>query len=312
MMDDEFPIIIVDDYLSEAIEPIGSKYKFWFTHPSLGRALFKEARPSTGEDWAEKVSCAICEFLLLPHAHYELAIYKGRRGVVSPYFLPENAVLVHGNELLVAAIPDYPGLPDAPKYNISEHTVDVVLDTIDRKDVYLPPGWQPFCEEISKPVDVFVGYLLIDSLIGNTDRHHQNWAFMVISEPVPTKHLAPSFDHGSSLGRNESDKNKLDRLNSKDQGYTVEAYANRTLSALYKTVGDKKPMRTMDAFALAANRYPETARVWLSQLENIASNTMQNIFERIPSTRISELSVRFALEMLFINKRKLLSLSSKL
>ena len=34
-------------------------------------------------------------------------------------------------------------------------------------------------EGIQSGVEVFAGYLLLDALIGNTDRHHENWAVMV-------------------------------------------------------------------------------------------------------------------------------------
>lgn len=43
--------------------------------------------------------------------------------------------------------------------------------------------------------------LAFDTLIGNTDRHSQNWGFLVDREEgQPPKHtLAPAFDNGSSL-----------------------------------------------------------------------------------------------------------------
>jgi hypothetical protein len=37
-------------------EAMGSKYKFWFEHPELGRCLYKQARLDLDEDWAEKVA----------------------------------------------------------------------------------------------------------------------------------------------------------------------------------------------------------------------------------------------------------------
>lgn len=47
----------------EHMEPMGSKPKFWFEHPSLGACLFKIARPSTGEDWSEKLAERFASFL---------------------------------------------------------------------------------------------------------------------------------------------------------------------------------------------------------------------------------------------------------
>jgi serine/threonine protein kinase HipA of HipAB toxin-antitoxin module len=44
----------------------------------------------------------------------------------------------------------------------------------------------------------FTGYLVLDALIGHTDRHEENWG--VIEGITGAKRLAPSFDHASSLG----------------------------------------------------------------------------------------------------------------
>ena len=45
----------------------------------------------------------------------------------------------------------------------------------------------------------FTGYLTFDALVGNTDRHHENWAVLTGSQS-----LAPTYDHGASLGFNAS------------------------------------------------------------------------------------------------------------
>jgi hypothetical protein len=51
-MSDEFPIIIVTQKAYELSnqEAMGSKYKFWFENPELGRCLYKQARLDLGED----------------------------------------------------------------------------------------------------------------------------------------------------------------------------------------------------------------------------------------------------------------------
>jgi serine/threonine protein kinase HipA of HipAB toxin-antitoxin module len=45
--------------------------------------------------------------------------------------------------------------------------------------------------------DVFLGYLMLDAWIANLDRHHENWG-LVLTKDI-TGHLAPSYDHASSL-----------------------------------------------------------------------------------------------------------------
>ncbi len=68
-------------------------------------------------------------------------------------------------------------------------------------------------------------YLVLDALIGNTDRHHENWGFLgqvlvnidEVSEAARLVKqggydIAPSFDHASSLGRELPDEKRIDIL----------------------------------------------------------------------------------------------------
>lgn len=92
-----FPIIEVPTDAARAEEAMGSKSKFWHKDTNLGDCLFKRSRPNTGEDWSEKVAAELCHLLGLPHATYELAIWNGQLGIISPYFLPDKTDLVHGD-----------------------------------------------------------------------------------------------------------------------------------------------------------------------------------------------------------------------
>jgi hypothetical protein len=112
--------------------------------------------------------------------------------------------------------------------------------------------------------DWFVGYLLVDALIGNTDRHHENWAVLEsigLSERCAV--LAPSYDHASSLGRELTDDERRARLDGKDGRRTVEAYTKKARSALYRSVEDSRPMSPIDAFAEALGRTRHAGKVWL-------------------------------------------------
>ncbi|GAB4300647.1 MAG: hypothetical protein Fur0025_40410 [Oscillatoriaceae cyanobacterium] len=77
-------------------------------------------------------------------------------------------------------------------------------------------------------------------------------------------------------------------------------------------IGDKKAMLSLDAFREAAKRHTDAARVWLKILENIASNELTSMFNRLPQERISEPAINFALEVLKINRNRLLELLEEL
>ncbi len=302
-----FPVFEVDVNAAESTEQLGTKAKFWFLHPQLGRCLFKVSRQNTGEDWSEKIAAELCRLLGLPHARYELAISGNMYGTISPSFMPEGGTLIHGNELLLQLVPGYGDT--ASSYRVPQHTIDLVLNTINNVDINLPIDWDP-PRGIDLAAEVFVGYLLLDAWIGNTDRHHENWAlierFTAAIGNVPDLHLAPTYDHASSLGRNELDENRQRRLMSRDNNFTVEAYAQRARSALYLNADDRRPLTQLEAFRHAARRYATGAAVWLERLASVSMTEVDILFEQIPADRLSLLAAEFARRILLVNRERLL------
>ena len=299
-----YPIIELPADAPEQLEQLGTKTKFWYHDRDGGRMLFKEGRPGTGENWAEKVCCELCRKLGIPHAEYELAVWKNnRKGVVSPTFVPEGGRLVLGNELLARVVEDY---DHTRRYQVRQHTVRIVMAVTSSRDIGLPIGWQP-PESISDAAGVMVGYLMFDALVSNQDRHHENWGLVYL--PGQGVFFAPTFDHASSLGRNELDAKRLDRLTTNDKGRNVRAYVNRAKSAFYLTNASTKPLTTLDAFIEAARIRPEAARYWQRQLSAIKPEDFAAILAEIPDTEISAPARDFACRMLEINTRRLLELN---
>lgn len=298
-----FPVIKVPLDAPEYDETIGSKNKFWFQDQTF---LYKEATPNTGEDWAEKIASELCTFLRLPHAEYDLATYNGKHGIISRSFVPEGGILIPGNEVLAPLVPDYP--KDSRK--VSQHTIDIVFSVLKESSVQLPIDWiAP--DGIRTAVDVFVGYLLLDAWIGNGDRHHENWALIKYKGASTKKqmtYLAPTYDHGSCLGRELLDEKRHKRLTTKDIGFSVQGYVTKCRSALYATVEDKKPLKTFEVFGEVARRYPDAALVWLDYLAKVSLTDTLNLFRRIPSDRISETAIKFAQKVLELNQSRLLDL----
>ena len=295
-----YEIIPIPDDAPIQYEQMGTKYKFWYTGNDGTRMLFKQGRPNTGENWAEKVCCELCSLLDLPHAHYELAQWKEVHGVTTPTIVPNGARLVHGNELL-AGVEGY----DAEKrYKVREHTVRLVLAVVGNPN-YGPPIGCNVPSEFTSISDFFVGYLMLDALVSNQDRHHENWGLVVGQEWGVT--LAPTFDHAASLGRNESDETRLDRLKTKDKGRSVKTYVERAKSALYKSSKSEKPLTTFGAFNEAARLRTDAANYWLSKLAGLSFDEIGAIFNNIPSSEMSDLAREFAMKMLEINIERLLN-----
>ena len=199
---------------------MGTKEKWWLVNRSTGRmVLLKLARPNTGEDWSEKVAFELAKRLGLPCPRVELAESEGRCGVLCWDFLarrhPGNAgsssqSLIHGNELLFRRDPTYP-LRD--RYRVSSHTISAVYDVL--RNVGHSSHQNMFDDDRGDGFDMFVGYLMFDALIGNTDRHHENWG--VTTGHGQPQALAPTYDHASSMGRELSDAKREARLGNAGQ-----------------------------------------------------------------------------------------------
>jgi hypothetical protein len=303
---ERFQIFEVSLEAPEKQESLGTKEKFWFRHQQLGWCLYKKSRSKTaGEDWSEKIAAELCCLLKLPHAEYELATCNGEYGVISRSFLPENGNLLLGNEILARIYPDYP----TDTKNLSPHTIERIFGAFDDlSEVLIPLKWEAL-GEIGKVHHVFVGYLLLDAWIGNSDRHHENWGFLELDQKL---YLAPTYDHASSLGRNESDEKRSARLRTRDKGYSVGAYADKCHSSFYDNIGKSKPIKTFESFAKAVKLYPKAAYVWLNILESVSQKNTLQLLQRIPENRISAIAIEFAQNILNHNRDKLLKLQEQL
>ncbi len=298
-----YPIVELSEDAPIQLEQLGTKTKFWYEGPTGQKMLFKEGRPGTGENWAEKVCCEICKLLGLPHADYELALWKGHAGVVTPSFVPEGGRLILGNELLARIVDDY---DQSARFRARQHTVRIVMKIASAPGVGFPLGWQS-PEEITDAAGVFVGYLLLDALVSNQDRHHENWGLVLV--PDQGLFFAPTFDHASSLGRNETDKTRVERLLTNDKGRSVQTYVERARSAFFASRTSVRPLKTLEAFREAAKIRPAAADCWRERLAAIDPARYKGIFDEIPESEISVHARDFACRMLEINARRLLDFS---
>lgn len=298
-----YSITTVSPDSSTQLEQLGTKEKCWFQQGENMKFLFKVGRPNTGENWAEKVCCEIARLLGLPHAEYNLALWGDKQGVISPSLVPENGQLILGNELLAKVDKSYEA---AARYKTTQHVLRRVITVLQQPSIGTPAGW--VCPpQVSNAVGVFAGYLLLDALVCNQDRHHENWG--LIGTPEHGLTLSPTFDHASSLGRNETDETRKSRLNTKDKGFSVESYVAKARSGFFENKSSTKAMSTMDAFRECAKANAGAAQYWLDRLDTINEADFSAILAQIPDDFISSAARDFSNAMLCINRNRLLSLN---
>lgn len=157
---------------------------------------------------------------------------------------------------------------------------------------------------------LMVGYLVFDALVGNTDRHHQNWG--VLLRPTSSKEhgdqflvkMAPTFDHASSLGRELRDIARRRHL----EENTVTRYIRKGRGGIFEHADAKHGLSPMGLAELLAARYPEFFRPWQKRVAEIEKDDLVNMFSRVPPERISPEAGSFALALLENSKQLLLEL----
>lgn len=324
-----YPVVDISEWALLSDESVGAKPKSWCLDPDDEKFLFKQSRLHAGEHWSEKIAAEVAHLLGMPHAEIELAVRGKRLGTISRSFLPhdfllhDKCTLHHGNELLSKRDLSYTS--GAKNFGCVQHTLDNILGTLTNLNVRLPLGY-PGPAGITCGRDLFIGYLLLDALIANTDRHHENWAVVHRAEQdQPSSYeLAPTYDHASSLGRELTDhrrKIKLDaeasrllpvKPSRRDQTIVGYLESDDGRSRIFNSEFDPKPLRPMEVFELAWRKHREPAEAWLNQLDTVPVDAFDSIVAEVP-INLSDMTImssdarNFALCLLSLNRHALLS-----
>lgn len=286
----------VTDWEALHEEQVGAKSKVWLASPDGGRWLFKQVRTEPGglqrvlgEDWSERVACEVARELGLPTAETHLAVRQGQRGVISRNLVPDGAEFPHGNELLWERDPSY----DQTKIGeVEGYTLDAVYEVL--APYKAPPGCPPAVETAG---DAFAGCMVLDALISNQDRHHENWA--VVVPAAGPGWLAPPYDQASCLGYQETAERK-ERLLAIPGG--VLNWVTRGRGLRFQGVP-----RLIELAAEALRRCSSPAKsVWSDRVVSLSDDAWLSMLEAVPDgLGMSQVDRTFAQQVLTTNRRRL-------
>ena len=167
-----------------------------------------------------------------------------------------------------------------------------MLRALDLADVKPPSNWQQQIPAIDTGAKLFVGYMMLDCLVNNSDRHDHNWGVMAVGDSLE---LIPSFDHGLSLGSTDEDEDKPD--------LSLADYVNRYSQSCFQSGYNKLP--TLTVFERSKQLDPAAA-IWQERLKQVTSTQIQEIFNRIPDGRITPIAAKFAIDLLAYNRERIL------
>lgn len=283
---DAFPIVEIEQGWVLRREAMGSKNKFWYRPPdSEAPWLFKYPQAGAGQHWAEKVAAETADRLRIVHAVVELATIRGVRGSCTKSFTINRRQLIHGNEVLAATM----SYERDKRFGQSAHTLSNIFRALEfafrSKEAATAAKRQ------------FAGYLVLDALVGNTDRHHENWGFVVRRTASGLKgRLAPTFDHASSLGRELRDAKREERLR---EG-SVGRYSERARGAVYWTDAGRHGPSPLEIVRRATRAYPDLFRDPIERIRTLQIDFL-DVVRRVPDDWMTGPEREFAASLMRYN-----------
>ncbi|MGN6251387.1 MAG: hypothetical protein ACTHNS_06190 [Marmoricola sp.] len=239
-------------------------------------------------DCAEVFASRLAAAIDLPAAECRFAILDGEPGLISRNVTPHGFNLNTGTSYL-PEVEGYERRPsagsdsDGGRMRLDE---GYTLDSMERvlEHVEAPPG----VSDLSG-FAVFAGYLVLDALVGNGDRHPGNWAILE-RQSDGARFLAPTFDHGSALGAGLTDDNRGDK--------DPLAFARRGRANPFS------PRRQLLVdLALEAIRR-SGADLWVARVAALDEVAIRETLEA-PHGRLSEVASTFMEQVVLENQRRL-------
>jgi hypothetical protein len=279
----------------EVIEQLGSKRKFWFRIQGDDQPwLFKFTRENTGEDWSEKIASELAKLLGVPAATVDLARFMGKRGCASRSFVhtKKGFALIHGSEVLAGRVLGY---EKSKQWGQSDHCIKNILTAVEKS---FPTQRQRISQ-----LRTLAGFMVLDAIICNTDRHHDNWGLLSgpSSRGKRVHEIAPSFDHASSLGRELRDSKRMEILARND----MERYALRGRGGIFWEDTDLKGENPLLLVTKAVESFPKYFHPWILKLNELQDEDIAGIVGSVPVEWMSAAAKEFCIRLMIVTIKKL-------
>ena len=309
----------------ETSEFRGSRTKFWVRVPGQHKPwLLKLPRPRTGEHWAEKIVAEVGHLIGVPCANVELVRPEWPLpfaqlptnlqppaahpfGTICESFFAEHDAAnsaeeehhhyYHGSEVLQVV---FEGYNATLKFNQREHNIKHIVTAMANLMGVQSYNPMPFWDEELK---ILASYALLDGIVGNTDRHHENWMVDVIYSCGDMRiEMLPSFDHASSLGRELTDNRRNDILSTDG----MLNYIRRGRGGVFVNSRGSRALPPLRLAQLLCRWVPQFTKEACERIAGTPEVGFEAVVARMPAEFMSRTAKRFAVELMLTSRSELL------
>lgn len=297
-----YSIVDITNWQYEDINVSGSKEKRWFRSPEKNQlVLFKlpisitsdssnEGGESTGEAWAEKICSEIGNFIEFPTHNVDIGFLTIDEESIEYYGLNREKVQV-GDTVFGALCWSF---LDESKDSLVEGA-DMIMEydeTYDRE--YLRGESEIYNFELlyklfkdNDILNCLFQMIIFDTLIGNTDRHQDNFG-VIRNEENGKVSFAPFYDNSSSLGR-ELDERRVRLMLQDENMFNAYIYGNKSSTLIrWETSWTKKRLNILEFFDKVKSAYPLEIKKHLPNVAKLSDEILNDIIYKVPSEVMSE------------------------
>lgn len=226
-----------------------NKRKGLFKYPKL-----HSNNETTTEHLSEKLAYDIGKLVGIECAKVDIGYFNNRIGSMS-YLIsdPTKEILIEGIHYISSLYPYYEESKLYDHENKEYYSLEMILKSIN--NIYLKNKFLEIC--------------IFDCLIGNSDRHHGNWA--TIRNERNEIRMSPLYDNGSSLCCYVEEKNINNYLRDKMRFKSLYDTKSKSIIRLDKT---RKKLPTHFEFLKMLRK--EYFHQTISLIERVVSNLNEN------------------------------------
>lgn len=259
-------------YMDDVINTKGTRPKrIVFDHQGR-KAILKYEHPmyNCTEAVSEKLSYEIAKALHFPCAHIEFCYdHKNNLGIL-------NYLFVDVRKEEHVDIISYIKSGDQERNEF--YTLSNIKETLDRLDETL---W-----------DSFLQIMIFDALVGEQDRHEENWGILISDGHYQ---ISPLYDNGCNLLREFKDESII--LSYENTIKDFDAYIQRSKTLIYKE-DHKKRYKHFELIETLLKMEPIKIRKKIKQLIHFNDEVIEKIVKQVPSELLTDLHKKYIIEYL--------------